>query len=132
MDIITDSTSSESEIETKIKFRVKRTCKKLCIICMKPGPVIQGSEKSFATFMECLKLREKITNQRDDDLYSKVTSFQEKNNFDGLVWHRSCYSSFTSKQNLVNLRKRSEKEKQAENTSVGSAACLSGTSVSFW
>lgn len=76
--------------------------------------LIKGIAKSFQTFLNCLELRELLTNQRDNDLYNKYIVFKKSQKLKGLVWHRNCYSSFTSKRNIDHLEKKLLKERETE------------------
>lgn len=103
----TSPQSSDSEIETSIKFKVQESVKKLCVFCLKTGDLIECTPKTFETFVSSLERREAITKKkRNVDLFSKVALVKTGGHIKDLLWHRKCYSSFTSKQNIKNLEKK--------------------------
>lgn len=100
-----ENSSSDSEIECKFKIDIKQPYK-TCLICDKPGLLVCGYKKSFSTFVQSIKLREDISKESNFALCARVSLIKEENNYAFINWHKSCYSSFTSKKYIKTLKKQ--------------------------
>ena len=91
---------------------------KRCVICQKDGEqkLRQGSVQGQKSFLRVLKLR----NDNVDCIeYNRVITVLKTNDLDELdicdsvtelLWHKNCFSAFTSSTNLSNLSGQSNKD----------------------
>lgn len=105
----TDTASSDSELESAVKFKIKRRLN--CIICKKSGTLCHASQKSFTTFMKCVEIRQNITNILNPGIDEAIAD-GKAGNLQSVVWHKSCYLSFISKKNIESLGKKYRTQKQ--------------------
>lgn len=114
--------TDESEIEsTGVKFPVKRVRNinwQFCVICRRKNSckVIKCTEKSVRVFEKSLNLRQKMGEESATILSLCGTNINDLL-FKQAVWHKSCYSSFTSKKNIRvfgNRKDASLPEKECE------------------
>ena len=88
-----------------------------CIICQddKHEKLINPSEQGFTTLKESANMRHKLR-ERDVNYRLAIERITAVQDFGSLVWHKSCYSSFTSKSRISRLE-----SKKSEITSGGAS-----------
>lgn len=88
-----------------------------CIICqdIKHEKLLTASKQGLTTLKESASLRHKLRDSKNRVIIDRIMALQEEASF---MWHKSCYSSFTSKSKISRLEKSS-----SPNNS--SAACSS-------
>ena len=83
---------------------------KLCIICQsdKSEKLLRASSQGLANLKEKANLRQKDRDIKNRAAIERV--IVDVNQQDLLVWHKSCYGSFTSQHNISRLIKRIDDE----------------------
>ncbi|KAK4881851.1 hypothetical protein RN001_005170 [Aquatica leii] len=71
----TDTTSSGSELDSLLKIEIKQG--PTCILCKKKGSTTNLTEKTGATFIKAVKLREEITKNIDEDIQKIVCDIKQ-------------------------------------------------------
>lgn len=113
---LTNSSSSDSELESKIKLRrasFRKTdtgqdifLQNVCLICLEGGDLVNSQEKSKK--IECTK--ERMTNCHDDKYMRHIFSkFDDLKNQRFLKWHKNCYKSYTSSKNIAPYKSKNAK-----------------------
>lgn len=112
---IKSSTSSDSELESKIKMLplYKETAKKhekmfnqqTCVICQEKGGILVISkEKSKRKFIDSTNVRMNICQGEDARLLHIFFNFNNIKGRDYLQWHKNCYKTYTSAGNIARYK----------------------------
>ncbi|VEN36170.1 unnamed protein product [Callosobruchus maculatus] len=116
---VDSSTSSDSELDARIKFRpnIKKSSKKKgdmfsdksCIICKGSGQLVQSRETSKQRFIDCTKIRMDICKGSDASLKHLISNFNCLKDQEYLSWHRNCYKTYTSAKNITSYKSMYDK-----------------------
>lgn len=109
------STSSDSELESKIKLKpfkkeigshesTKNINYQLCVFCQKGGKLFESQRISQQKFIECTKVRMNISQSNDPVLSHIFSNLNDLKQQRSVNWHKNCYKSFTSSQNISSYK----------------------------
>lgn len=73
--------------------KLEKTSSQRCIICLEVGGESLRKGKALATFISALR-------RRKDDVYKRLSGEVENLEKADVFWHSSCYSTYTSEQNI--------------------------------
>ncbi len=85
---------------------------KRCFICQsikRPAnkfSLSQASAEGIERVVECAALREKCSDLSFQDTIDRLKNVNLSESDKQILWHRSCYSSFTNKEHIQRLQKR--------------------------
>ena len=88
-----------------------------CIICQddKHEKLLNASEQGLVKLKESASIRHKLRDVKNNDVIDRIATIADDTS---LVWHKSCYSSFTSKNKISRLEKSNYAEVTCTNTGV--------------
>ncbi|CAB3988305.1 Hypothetical predicted protein, partial [Paramuricea clavata] len=99
---------------------------KRCFICQsikrpaKKFPLSQASAEGIERVVECATIREKCNDLSFQDTIDRLKNVNLSESDKQILWHRSCYSSFTNKEHIQRLQKRVT-VRQTQDTEFGEA-----------
>ena len=107
-----------------------------CIICQEPQKadrLYKAAKQDLYTLLEAAQRRSKLRDPQNRDAVERVLGIVNAEEQD-LVWHRSCYASFTSKSHICRLQSdQSQRAPTATDVDAGptrsSSSALRSSSV---
>lgn len=80
---------------------------KNCIICQeeKRDKLLSSTDKGLSTLQDAAHSRKSFQDPNNRFAIDRITSMFDANREQSMVWHRSCYASFTSKAHILRLSK---------------------------
>ena len=91
-----------------------------CIICQenklpkKKFPLSKGSAAGVSRILYCAEIREKYGDDKQKHCSSVVDNLKTKEENQDVVWHRYCYSDFTSEGHIKRVLKKQESESKPD------------------
>ena len=87
-----------------------------CIICQdeKKEKILTASERGLSSVRNAAHSRLSLRDPRNRFAIDRITSTFDSQNEHNMVWHKSCYSIFTSKTNISYLSKSEEAKTRRE------------------
>ena len=91
-----------------------------CIICQenkfpkKKFPLSKGSAVGVSRILHCAEIRERCGDDEQKNYSSIVDNLKTKGENQDVLWHRYCYSDFTSEGHIKRALKKKESESKPD------------------
>lgn len=80
----------------------------------KKFPLSKGSAAGVSRILHCAEIREKCADNKQKNYLSIVDNLKTKEENQDVVWHRYCYSDFTSEGHIKRVLKKQEPESKPD------------------
>ena len=104
----------------------------LCIFCQNSktrGDVFDASVQGFETLRQANRLRRNMHDSKNIDIIDRLDNLFASDQTEQVLWHKSCYSTFTDKNKLERLRNKQNVVPQRDMTDVSTSSNPTGITL---